>query len=311
MLWLGRATFGLAVAALAVWYLDWARLGEVLTRIDPIWFAVACALNILAIAFLCVRWILIVKPYARTTIRQHIGIYGYAALMNSFTPANMGGDIYRALAFRNRGDGLAGVVLALFRERIIGLQTYFLAYLIGLGGLFWFATSLDAVPFQLLYAAAPIFLLVIVVAALQPLLPRLRGLPMAGRSMRLIAMLKRLETLSAKQEGASLMPIALCSALGYIGWIAAVMVVAIDLEVQLSILYLGTIAALAELIRNIPLSIQGIGIRESTYAYLIVIGGGQAETGFLLGLVIYAAASLCLLLIGLAGWLILLADSKR
>ena len=61
------------------------------------------------------------------------------------------------------------------------------------------------------------------------------------------------------------------------------------------------IGALIEIVRFVPLSIQGIGIREGGFATLFAFIGFDPETGFTIGLLGYTALSLTQLLIGLTG----------
>jgi hypothetical protein len=64
---------------------------------------------------------------------------------------------------------------------------------------------------------------------------------------------------------------------------------------------LGLIGILSDLLRQIPISIQGIGVREGVFAWLYVLAGGTAEAGFILGLASYLALSISLVLVGALG----------
>ena len=58
---------------------------------------------------------------------------------------------------------------------------------------------------------------------------------------------------------------------------------------------------LVELIRLIPISIQGIGVREGMFAYFCGKLGISPEAGFILGTVSYLALSLSIVIAGFFG----------
>jgi hypothetical protein len=84
-------------------------------------------------------------------------------------------------------------------------------------------------------------------------------------------------------------------------WILTAQIMAFDLRIDISYLLLGAVVILVELIRLIPITIQGVGLREGMYAYLFRIIGKSPEDGFVLGSVTYLALSLSLLCSGLIG----------
>jgi hypothetical protein len=79
------------------------------------------------------------------------------------------------------------------------------------------------------------------------------------------------------------------SLLGVYVWVLTVQMVAHHLGLQVSWLLLGMIVVLVELIRLVPISVQGIGVREGAYAYLFAMIGESSENGFLVGTISYLA----------------------
>nr|NJM00985.1 hypothetical protein [Desulfobacula sp.] len=89
--------------------------------------------------------------------------------------------------------------------------------------------------------------------------------------------------------------------LSFIGtsvWIAVVEIVANGQGITVSPMKLGMIVILVEIVRLIPVSIQGIGVREGSYAYLFSVNGMSSEAGFLIGLISYLILSLTLIASG-------------
>ena len=67
-----------------------------------------------------------------------------------------------------------------------------------------------------------------------------------------------------------------------------------ELHIPLSILIL--VCMIIEVIRMIPLSVQGIGVRESAFVILLIGNGYNNETLFTIALISYGALTLALML---------------
>jgi len=84
-------------------------------------------------------------------------------------------------------------------------------------------------------------------------------------------------------------------------WIAAVQFVAAWLGLDVPWHVLLAIATATELIRIVPITIQGLGLREGAYAALFGLSGYAPEMGFVLGAAAYLALSVALVLSGAVG----------
>jgi hypothetical protein len=289
----------LALLALAIYLLDWVRLREGLGRVSPGPMALAILLTIVIQGVLALRWAMIVGRSATISWPRHLRTYLFASFLNSFTPANLGADVYRVAVLRGSAGGVAPLLAAVVQERLLGLATYFAAYLICL------ALALTAVP----PSGRAIFLMAAVVAAaglgaialapwLLRQLARWRSLArMAGRMLAFGASALDLRAVPAPAG------VTLLSAIAWVLWLVAVAVIADDLDLDLSLPLLGAIIALTELLRLLPVSFQGIGVREGSFALLVHSVGGDAALGFLVGAIAYLAVSVTQLLCVPLSWL--------
>jgi hypothetical protein len=73
------------------------------------------------------------------------------------------------------------------------------------------------------------------------------------------------------------------------------------MEIKIAPAALGIVVVLAELIRLLPVSVQGIGLREGAYAYVFTLVGASGEAGFALAAVGYLALTVAILLMGVIG----------
>jgi hypothetical protein len=94
------------------------------------------------------------------------------------------------------------------------------------------------------------------------------------------------------------------SLVGGLIWTMVPLIVARSVGTQVSFAILGMIAIFIELVRIVPITIQGIGVREGLFAYCFSLFDLAPEDGFLIGTVSYLAVSLGLLVLGIASRLI-------
>ena len=84
-------------------------------------------------------------------------------------------------------------------------------------------------------------------------------------------------------------------------WYSALLYLAASMHIKILPVALGVVVVLAELIRLLPITIQGIGLREGAYAYVFTLLGAPSEAGFALSAVAYLALSLAIILLGAIG----------
>ncbi len=221
-----------------------------------------------------------------------------------FTPANIGGDAYRF--FNLRRDTNAGNILALLVvERVLGLIAYLITFLVSLTYV-WLAYPKLEEKSRIFFTYAGLSVGLALIALL--VLPRLIALfalvkPLSKTRLQLVLM-TCLDGISANR-GKGLFFLLGYSVLAVMLWIFAVGVIAKGLGIQPGWAALGVTAVLAELIRLVPITLHGIGLRESAYAFLFSMLGQQPEHGFVLGTVCYIVLNFAALAVGTTGFLII------
>jgi glycosyltransferase 2 family protein len=100
----------------------------------------------------------------------------------------------------------------------------------------------------------------------------------------------------------ALLPVLFLSLVGAAGWCLMVLLTASDLGIDIQVPAILMICTMAKLVRLIPITVQGIGVREGTFAMAFVLVGQSAESGFAVGVVAYLLVSLADILIGFIGW---------
>jgi hypothetical protein len=304
--WL-RIAASLALLLGMLHLLSLEELGFALRRVSIAALLFALATMLLNFAVMGVRWYRLIQPCAPMRLVDHLQRYCYATFLNTFTPANVGGDVYRVISLRAHAPRTAAVIAVVLRERLLGLLSYLLAYILMLS-----CVRLD--PLVVKPAAVSLFAYAGIVAAgtaaaifLVPyaLTGPIMRLPAVGRRRRLAAVV---EVLDQAGRFGSFRELVILLGLSFVGialWVSAVQVIAVDVGLTVSWIELGVVAVLTELLRMLPITIQGIGLREALFSYLLASLGRSPESGFAVGLVSYLVLTCALVVSGLVGWALL------
>jgi uncharacterized protein (TIRG00374 family) len=303
--WIARLLTSVILFAGALYTFDWRVALRSLADVDAGTFALALALVVAIFFLMGVRWFFLVRDIAPGGFRFHLRCYFTANFMNVFTPANLGGDAYRLLALRGHATGTADLVFALVRERFIGILAYailYFAFLSWVAGVDRRGFNGGAMSFLLLAAALTIGLAFVW---------GIGRMSEIGRSWAVVGNYERatrvIDTLMIALRFNGVRQFAVFLGLSLAGgviWTMVPLIVAHSLGTQVSFAILGMIVIFIELVRIVPITIQGIGVRESLFAYCFSLFDLAPKDGFLIGTVSYLALSLGLLALGIAGRLI-------
>jgi glycosyltransferase 2 family protein len=257
--------------------------------------------------FSAVRWTALARPLGiKTPFKAMLRYYLIGMFFNLFAPGTVGGDVSRVYylvrdeEMRAQGHSVTTVhaTMSVLMDRAIGMVV--LVWL-GAAGLLLFPDY--AVPHTARVATFLLSLGLLLGALFTPLLRRL--LPEDGHHL-LVKL--RLMFRSYRTHWRALLEAALLSLVVHLiqAWIHVLMGRALDLNVPYSfaiIVYplVGTFAA-------IPISLNGLGLREGGYIFLLAVIGIGNEKGIAFGLLLFLVVALDSLIGGLV---FLLQQSPR
>ena len=297
-----RALVSVATLALALALLDWRQLGALIERLDAGALAGSALIDVALLITLAFRWWLMVRPAAPLPFSRHLAIYLGANLMNLLTPANLGGDVYRVVALRKHGEA-GELAVALVRERLIGLIGYFVTFLI-CATVLWktVAGAGDGLarPLAVAMAAAAAGLLAVLFG--RWLTRRLTRSPWLEARHRLRTLTRHAHQTLRFGPPARATTLFALTLLGLVLWIAAVWMIARRLTPDVPIVALGAVVVIAEVVRLVPITVQGLGVREAAYAFSFEIIGADGEAGFLIGAAAYLVLAGVHIVAGAIAW---------
>lgn len=302
-----RLTVSTGLLGIAVYLMDWQSLTRILTTLSPKAFCVVALIASGSYLPLAYRWFLLVRIARPGLFRWHLQYFCMGIFLNTFTPANIGGDVYRFVMLRRTGRHYF-VLLALFRERLVGLHSYLLGYLI-----FWLSYVVIGGQRSLILdlLAGVIFIVQVGLLGLPFLLGRIRRHGWFAARSKIKAVMDTCWRASRFKSTGEFVMIFFLSMLALSIWYVAVLYLANVMMVKITPVALGIVVVLAELIRLLPVSVQGIGLREGAYAYVFTLVGASGEAGFALAAVAYLALTIAILLMGVVGAVLKEAETER
>ena len=271
------------------------------------WIALALVVYLFAQVIIAVRWAALTRPLGIVTpFKDLLKYYLIGMFFNLFAPGTVGGDVSRifylvrdeAAHAKGRAVTTTHAAISVLMDRAIGMIV--LVWL-GAAGLLLFPEY--AVPPTVrsitLLLAAGFVAAVLLIPLLRRLLPE-DSHPMIVKI--------RLALRSYRTQWRALAVAALLSLLVHLiqAWMHVVMGRALGLDVPYSfclIVYplVGTFAA-------IPVSLNGLGLREGGYIYLLAVIGIGSEKGIAFGLLLFLIVALDSLI---GGVLFLLQKSRK
>lgn len=262
--------------------------------------AIACLLSSLCQAL---RWCYLTRGHINSSAKQQVLLFWKANFFNLITPASVGGDIYRIVNFnkKNRGTIAFGLI---FKERFIGLFGIFLCYLISLILYFNFTNSTQHHPafFTLLGIFSLLGLLALIIMQIcLPLIAKKSAYLFSRKWKKKIILFSKAFRYKSIFELLILILLTVCST-GC--WVLVFFILTQAMVASfISIGELGIVSLITELTRWIPITMQGIGMREGAAAFAFQSLGHPFELGFLIAGLAYLINTLVLIFVGMMSFL--------
>jgi uncharacterized membrane protein YbhN (UPF0104 family) len=307
-----KLVLGVAAFAAAAYLLDWRELVAAVNRLN--WHAYLLVFVIVLSEFpiLAWRWHLVARRESRASAIRHIESYFVATFLGTFTPGHVGTDAYRFVSLKSEGLGTGVIVTLLLRERLLSLVGYliflgFLALLAWFTGpqlpsegrrfLLWTAGAAAA-------GASAIVCSGLFIRSVKLLTARW----LHSRLSDLLELVTKAFSMHGVGNASLLLSVTILSILP---WTLAFFVVACLLDVEVSFPLIAAMVVIVELVRLIPLTVQGIGVRESAFAGLFLMMALDPATGFAISAICFITLNAAALVVGLIGYSLPYASGRR
>ena len=300
------ATQGLVTVFLLVLLLrglDLGALRQLFLRL-PVSFYLASLLVVVAgqVAYAW-RWrVLLVAagvqaPFSLVVRQYFIGIF-----LNNFLPSTVGGDLAKVYLL-GRAHGYGAVTASVLLDRMLGIGVLSACAAIILWTAPMPSSALDAARFTVTGIAATSFLVLVFMAVGSG------GLParVSALGPRAVAIAYRLQQLRVKMASALTSPVAIAQVIavvvGYFLAVGAVYEIFITMQVGYAPSFATTLGVVmtTSVLSNIPISLNGLGLREQLHAVLLAPLGVPREVAVAISLLLFGQL-LIVSIVGLIFW---------
>jgi uncharacterized protein (TIRG00374 family) len=298
----------LAVSAGLIVYLiaklDFAQVMDHVKGLDAIVLGLAAAMIFGMILLNSVRWAIVLRARGVTlSLVRLLYYYLMGIFFSSFLPTSVGGDFARMVAVSNKTGRKADAFASVVVERLLG---FFVLLPVGLVSIpfvsdqltEWRLVATVGVLTALVFLAAYLVLLRPVARRLSRLLDPLLNLLSRFRARQRLE--KAYEAIVGYRghRGALYAALAL-SVASRLSWIAGCYLVGRAFSLNLTFTALMLVVPVVELVRMIPISISGLGVREAAFVTMLRQFGIQDGLGFAFAVVVYLIFFLFALLGGI------------
>jgi hypothetical protein len=268
--------FGKAVVSIAlIWYLlsitEFSAVYESLRSAIPFWLLLSFITLIIGKILTSYRWQVLLKAQGiEIPLRFLIASVFVGQFFNSFLPTTVGGDAMRAYDTAAQSKESTKSVMSVFADRLIGVFALALLALLALlvGYISGQDVSFYVIPVLLVFFLCSLGMLLIFNDRLVVILDRvLRSIRLSKLAAKLDDAYQSIHIL--KDEPRVLLIALLVSILLQINVILFYYFIGVSLDLGVSFLYFSMIVPVALVVLLVPFSINGIGIREGIFVYLL------------------------------------------
>jgi glycosyltransferase 2 family protein len=273
-----RAGLGIAVVALLLWHFDARPILKTLARERPAFFIAAVALYVASQVMSSFRWQLLARIAGLGgKFGEYLAYYFVGMFTNLFVPGLIGGDAARAVYLGRRHSRIGEAVASVAADRGLGLLA-----------LFWMAAvcavAVTSVPLPRAMVRTTVAIGIATFAAF------LAGPLIAKVAQRLPSRARRFASPAIVYLER---PIALTPAIVLSLILQAVLAIcqyllARGLEIDLSLTAFLLCVPIANVFASLPLTFNGLGIRETAYLVLFGYAGIAKPDAIALGLLWFA-----------------------
>ena len=269
---------GVSLVAFLLWHYDLRSSLQLIRRERPILFVATIALYVAGQVMSAFRWQLLARLNGLSgRCSDYVTYYFIGMFTNVFVPGLVGGDALRALYLGRRQQRIGPAFASVMADRGIGLLTLF--WLAAVAALCTARVRLPASVLRVTLGAGGISLLAFLVA---PLLAK--WVSQTNRLNRLLAPM-----IPYLCRPIALTPAIALSALLQLSLAACQYLLAIGLGLDIAVATFILIVPITNVIASLPITINGLGMREAGYLVLLGMAGVNKGQAVALSLLYFAA----------------------
>jgi uncharacterized protein (TIRG00374 family) len=306
-----KALVSLSLLGYLIYLADPSKIADtflnILSTNGIFYLIVAVALAASSIFVQAVRWNVLLAAYEiKVKLRKLYSYYLMGLFFNNFLPTSIGGDIVRVMKIVRIADDKTQATASVIVERIVGITSTLIMATLALAFIYQKFNNQKLLLLSLVLLAGLLFLLALIIServfiVIKRILIRVTLFELGDK---LIKLFEAIHVFRSRRD--VLYRIVVLSFLSQtiIVFLNYSLVLALELQVDLS--YLFVVIPVTVLLTMLP-SINGIGVREGGYVYLLgkvgVAGAGAISLSFV--------NLLCFILLSLIGALLFVFEKRN
>ncbi|MBV8358261.1 MAG: flippase-like domain-containing protein [Deltaproteobacteria bacterium] len=273
-----KLAVGVSLVAFLLRHYDLRSSFQLIRRERPILFVATVALYVGGQVMSAFRWQLLARLNGLSGhYSDYLAYYFIGMFTNLFVPGLVGGDALRALYLGRQQQRVGPAFASVMADRGIGLLSLF--WLAAVAALCTTQVRLPASVLHVTLAAGGISLLAFIAA---PLLAR-----WVSRTIQLNRLLAPMIPYLCRPV--ALIPAIALSILLQLSLAACQYLLAIGLELDIAVATFVLIVPVTNVVASLPITINGLGMREAGYLVLLGMAGVSKEQAVALSLLYFAA----------------------
>ncbi len=299
-----KALITIILCGIIIWQGDWNKIWSAFRNANPFLIAVVFAGMLGGVAISAYKWQVVLSIHGiHYTFIQLQRYYYTSVFFNNFLPSNIGGDVYRIFQTVRRQPNRAGAVAAVVTERLTGIWALIALGAVG-GTLVYFSDPLHPVwilPALSIFSAVTLMPLVLLIFS-RRVIAWCLALPQFPQKLKNVLLLSE-DYRRHSLKTLHIIGISFGFHLFTLAWML-LLAYAVGGHTSIHRLVLGF--ALCNLAALLPLSLNGIGLFDGSFIYVMVDLGMSFDAALMMMLVIRAL----LIVLSLIGGLFYLRDRK-
>lgn len=287
----GKLLVALLFIAYLTWGLDFDFVAGMIGRANP-WLLLVSTVVIIARNLLgACRWSILLRAKGHAvSIWPLLRYYFIGGFFNFFLPTIVGGDVARGYYLSRWGVGKSAAAGSILLERILGVTALVLVSAISIFMVSGSSIGAGVSLFILAACVGWLIVLVLLCGAGDRLIPKIVPGPLRGRLSLLSGVIAEIRSYG-KVRGAVIRGFAVTVAFQAAGvWSTYLLSLAVGCSVSAG--YFFILLPLVWLIAMIPISINGLGLREGAFVTLFLAVGMTQETAIAISILFLAQAML-------------------
>jgi hypothetical protein len=285
---IGRALISLAILIAILQNVETESVVKLVLSVKMGWLLAAAAVAFLGRIFAAFRWYILLRGRnAHVTFYRVLNIVLISSFFGMLLPGAIGVELLRVYGMSKATADTALALSSVLVERLLAILVL---TLFSIGGLYLVTVELPAQLYLAVWTWLLLLLLMIVLllhSLPRTLIDKLLERPLLSRVRPPFTKLVR--ALDDYRAQPKLLMISLLAALlAALFRIVPTVLIARSLDINISIVYFAIFLPIVHLVVQIPISLGGLGVRETGFVFFMGLIGVSSENAFTLSIVVYA-----------------------